>query len=153
MRLISFPAGGVAGAVRSVISTICSAVYSTVLANRLAETIPAQVPPALVSAGLPSSSVPDFIAGLTSGSFEAVAGLTDTIQAAGIRAYQEANADAFRTVAYTSIAFTGVGIVLACFVSNVEHRMSDDIAATLHDRRTEKVVGESRLRSDEGIAA
>jgi hypothetical protein len=103
---------GMAGSIRSSISTICSSVYVAVLTNRLAETIPADVPPAVISAGVPASSVPKFIAGFTTGNFSSVQGLTGEITAVGVRAYKEANASAYSTVFYTSIAFTGLAIII-----------------------------------------
>jgi hypothetical protein len=103
---------GMAGSIRSAISTICSLVYVALLTNRLAETIPADVPPAVVSAGLPASSVPVFITGITTGNFTGVEGLTDEITAVGVAAYKMANASAYATVFYTSVAFSGLAIII-----------------------------------------
>ncbi|OBT94080.1 hypothetical protein VE01_07168 [Pseudogymnoascus verrucosus] len=136
-------ATGVAGSSRSFISTICSTVYTVILSNRLAQTIPAQVPPALVQAGLPETSVPAFIAAITAGetAWEAVVGLTPAIQAIGIRAYQEASSDAFKTVFLSTIAFSGVGIILTIFAPNVDHLLTNDVTVTLHEKATEDIVG------------
>ncbi|OBT52119.1 hypothetical protein VE04_06965 [Pseudogymnoascus sp. 24MN13] len=133
----------VPGSSRSFISTICSTVYTVILSNRLAQTIPAQVPPALVQAGLPETSVPAFIAAITAGetAWEAVVGLTPAIQAIGIRAYQEASSDAFKTVFLSTIAFSGVGIILTIFAPNVDHLLTNDVTVTLHEKATEDIVG------------
>lgn len=114
------------------------------LANRLTSTITSEVPPALVQAGLPATSVADFIAAIAVGTpdaFAAVQGITADITAVGLRAHKVANADAYRTVFLTTIAFSGLALVLSFFVPNVEHRMTGDVAATLHNRGDENVVG------------
>lgn len=59
------------------------------------------------SSWLPSSSVSAFIEGFTTGSFLDVPGLTQSILAAGTQAY--------RTVFYLTISFTGVGSYLELF--------------------------------------
>lgn len=138
-------ATGVMGALRSVMGSICTAVYTAVLQNRLAETVAAQVPQAVIGAGLPSQSVQSFLQALTSGSKQAldtVKGLTPQILEIGEAVYKHAAADAFRTVFLTSIAFGGVGIILSFFTPNVDHRMTNEVAAILnqglHDRQQPK---------------
>jgi hypothetical protein len=129
---------GAAGSIRSAISSVASAVYLTVLANRLTERIPALVPPALTGAGLPASSVPAFMAGLTSGSFTKVVGLNDNILAAGLRAYKVANSQAYSTVFYTTIAFTGTAVIISFFSPNVDEKMTKDVAVTLDREQAER---------------
>ena len=60
---------GTAGSIRSAISSVGSTVFISVLSNRLSETIPAEVPPADVAAGLPADSASAFLGGFTSGNF------------------------------------------------------------------------------------
>lgn len=111
--------------------------FTTVLSNRLAQTIPAKVPPAVIEAGLPESSVAAFIAALQAGSasaFESVAGVTPQIIAVGVRAYQEASSAAFKTVFLTTIAFSGVGIILTLVAPNVDHLLSKDVNVTVNER-------------------
>ncbi|KAL2756682.1 hypothetical protein ACRALDRAFT_2101844 [Sodiomyces alcalophilus JCM 7366] len=135
-------ASGVAGSIRFLISSVAATVYNVVLSNRLAAEIPAQVPEALVSAGLPESSVADFMTGLTTGSFEGVAGLTDKILAIGQRAYQVANNDAYRTVFLTNIAFSAVAIFCAVMMPDMDRYMTSKVAATLHQGKEKKLLGE-----------
>ncbi|CAK7203588.1 hypothetical protein SEUCBS139899_006325 [Sporothrix eucalyptigena] len=138
---------GLAGSIRNTISTIGTAVYTVILSNRLAQTIPAEVPPALVSAGLPSSSVADFITAYASGSAAALAavpGINSTILEAGTFAYKHASADAYRTVFLSTIAFSGVAIIFAFFTADGTKRMTRDVAATLHQRSNVRLVGEGR---------
>jgi hypothetical protein len=122
---------GAAGSVRSAISSVASAVYLTVLSNRLTQTIPTVVPPAVIAAGLPSSSVPTFLQGFTTGSFSGVEGLTDAILAVGTQAYKTASAQAYSTVFYTTIAFTGIAVVISFFSPNVDDKMTGEVAVTL----------------------
>jgi hypothetical protein len=119
-------------------------VFTTVLANRLAQTIPEKVPPAVIAAGLPESSVAAFIAAFQAGSqsaFDAVAGITPQIQAIGTRAYQEANSQAFSTVFLTTIAFSGIGIILTVFTPNIDHLLTREVNITLNSKETKSVIG------------
>ncbi|KAL4861631.1 fungal trichothecene efflux pump [Aspergillus spectabilis] len=128
-------AGGMGGSVRSAISAVASVIYVTILSNRLGDTIPERVPEALTGAGLPSSSVADFIAYLTAGNSAALSsleGVTPSILEAGRRAYQLACVDSYRTVYLSTIAFSAVAVVVAAFTPNTEKLMTNRIAATLH---------------------
>ncbi|KIV98822.1 uncharacterized protein PV09_09435 [Verruconis gallopava] len=134
-------AGGLAGSVRSIISSVLQAVYVSILTNRLESTIPAEVPPALIKAGLPASSVADFIKAITSGTataFASVPGATSDIIAVGLRAYKQANADAYRTVYLSTIAFSAVAVILTWWAPNTDHLMTGKVAATLHHQRQEE---------------
>jgi len=124
---------GLAGSMRSAISTVASTVYIVVLTNRLNTTIPGVVIPAVVSAGLPQSSVSSFLGGFTSGSFAGVEGLTPAITAIGLRAYKDANAQAYSTVFLTTLGFSGIAIILSFFNPNVDDKMTNEIAATLNN--------------------
>ena len=128
-------AAGIAGSSRSAISTVASTVYSVVLTLRLGQTLPSVVPAAVVKAGLPASSVADYMAAIAAGgsakALAAVKGLTPEILAIGARAYQVAYSDAYRTIFLTSIAFGGCGIICSFFVPNIEQFMTDAVAATL----------------------
>jgi hypothetical protein len=134
-------AGGVAGAIRGAISAISLSVYTAVLTNRLTTTVATRVPTALTGAGLPASSVEGFIAAISVGTpqaFSQVPGVTDRIIAVGVRAYQVANAEAYRTVYLSTIAFSGLGLILTLFAKNTEKLMLDSVAATLHGEGTER---------------
>ncbi|KAF9895194.1 hypothetical protein FE257_000096 [Aspergillus nanangensis] len=123
---------GMGGSIRATISTIASSIYVVVLNNRLAITVPAEVPNAVIEAGLPASSVAAFLMGFTTGNFDGVPGLTPQILTIGNAAYKMASAHAYQTVFYTSIAFTGVAVIMAFWSPSVDDKMTGDIAATLH---------------------
>ncbi|KAL5363379.1 fungal trichothecene efflux pump [Aspergillus floccosus] len=127
---------GMAGSIRSTISTVASSVYVVVLNNRMAQTIPTEVPPVLIEAGLPQSSVAAFLEGLSTGSFNGIQGLTPHIQEVGVHAYKVASSHAFKTVYLTSIAFTGVAIILSFWAPTVDDKLTGQVAATLHQANT-----------------
>lgn len=132
---------GVGATTRAIGATIATAIYIVVLSNRLATTIPALVPPALIDAGLPTSSVEGFIHGITVGSFEGVDGVTPEIIAVGTSAYKQAQVEAFRTIFLVSIAFVGSIIVLSLFFPDLEKKMTDDVGALLRGKEErEKVI-------------
>lgn len=129
-------AGGMAGSIRAAICAVLVAVYTTTLTNRLTTTIPKRVPPALIDAGLPPSSIEAFMLAIGAGTaeaFEAIPGVTNEIIAAGVSAYKWANSDAFKTVYLTTIAFSGLAIALSFFAPNTEEYMSEKVVATLNN--------------------
>ncbi|KAI1612560.1 fungal trichothecene efflux pump [Exophiala viscosa] len=132
---------GMAGSIRSAISTVASSVYVVVLTNRLKTTIPAEVPKAVVAAGLPASSVVAFLTGFTTGDFSNIPGLTPKILATGTAAYKLASAHAYSTVFLTSIAFTGVALIITIWAPNVDDKLTVEVATTLHEKAG-TIVGE-----------
>lgn len=71
---------------------------------------------------------------LTSGSAEAlqaVPGITANIIAAGSTAYKQANADSYRTVYLSTIAFTGVACLLSYWAPDTEKYLNEGVAAKL----------------------
>lgn len=93
-------AGGLSGSVRSFGAVIAIAVLTTTLSNRLKTTIPANVVPISEQAGLPASSIPALISGLsgtTALNSIMVPGLTPHIVDMASQAYKAANAQAYRT--------------------------------------------------------
>lgn len=118
-------ASGLAGSIRFFISSISATVYTVILSNRLSDEIANQVPKAIAKAGLPSSSVTDFLTGLTTGiGFDQVDGVTDSIIAAGVRAYKEANASTYRTVFFGEHYVLGCGC--DCFAVVARRRLAFD---------------------------
>jgi len=132
---------GVAGSIRSTVSTIGSAIYTVILTNRLGKTIPNEIPPKLIAAGLPTSSVGEFLSAIAIGTpaaFNNVPGLTPSIEAIGIAAYKVASSHAYQTVFFSNIAFSVLCVICACFTPNVEDRMTDKVVATLHHNDEEE---------------
>lgn len=126
---------GVAGSARSTISTVASTIYEVILTSRVKSRLGSQIPPALTSAGLPATSVEDYMAAIAAGSesaLSAVSGITSSIKKAGTLAYRNAYMDAYRTIFYVSIAFGGMAILVSFWIPNVEEHMTGNVAATLH---------------------
>ncbi|KAF2812479.1 uncharacterized protein BDZ99DRAFT_343145, partial [Mytilinidion resinicola] len=101
--------GGTVGTVRAGLCAVLIAIYVTVFTNRLTTTVSKEVPPALIAAGLPATSIADFLTAFTTGATDLlmiVPGDTASVIAAGSASYKQANADAYRTVYLTTIAFS-----------------------------------------------
>ncbi|KAF2808981.1 MFS general substrate transporter [Mytilinidion resinicola] len=144
-------AAGIAGSSRSAISTVASTIYSVVLATRVGETIPSQVPVAVIAAGLPATSVADYMTAIAAGGspklLAAVKGLTPKVLAAGSVAYKHAYMDAYRTIFLVSIAFGGLAIIASIFIPDIDKLMTRSVAATLQGRKgDEETVGEKYHR-------
>jgi len=140
---------GLGGSLRSFVSTLASTVYTVVLTNRLATTIPRQVPPALIQAGLPANSTTAFMAAYSNGTqaaFDAVPGITPEIIEIGLRAYEFANSAAFKTVFLTTISFMGVGVIISAFCPDIDKLMTKEVSLTLHSRNDEGLLGEKQKR-------
>jgi MFS family permease len=133
-------AGSLATTSRAFISAILQAVYTTIFSNRLPTTIAANVPSALTAAGLPASSVQQFLAAIVAGSaatIKAVPGVSDAITAAGLHAYKVANAEAYKTVYLSTIAFSVIGLISAFLTTDMDDFMSDKVAVTLANEDNE----------------
>lgn len=131
---------GIAATMRGVIATFGTTIYIVVLTNRLETTIPQQVPGALIEAGLPASSIPAFIAGISKGSFAGVPGVTQSIISVGVLAYKQALVLAYRTVFLTTLAFSGLILVLSIFYPNFDNRMPNETVAILRGRKQRAAV-------------
>jgi len=134
---------GVAGSIRSAVSTIASTIYTVILTNRLQKTIPTEVAPKLIAAGLPSSSVALFLSAITArtpGAFAKVPGITEAIESIGIATYKDASSHAYQTVFYSTIAFSVLAVAMSFLTPSVEEMMTDRVIATLHHHRDEEAL-------------
>jgi hypothetical protein len=134
---------GITGSVRGGVSTIGTAIYTVILSNKLAKYIPATVIPAVTQAGLPASSVPQFLGALGgTGNLTTVPGINPTITTIGMAAYKIATVKAYQMVFFSTIAFGGVGIILALCSPNVDNQMTNKVATTLHGKGEAVVAAE-----------
>lgn len=124
---------GVASAMRTVISTSSATVYTAILNNRLATTIPVTMTGALVQAGLPSSSVANFISTIETNpaQLSKIPGATSQIIAVGMEAFKSANAKAYTTVYLSTIAFSGVGVIFSLLTPKIESKLTDKVTTRL----------------------
>ena len=141
---------GMAGSIRSAISTVAASVYVVVLTNRLGETIPSEVPAAVINAGLPAKSAAAFLGAFATGDFTVVPGINPHIISVGLAAYKVASAHAYKTVFLTSIAFSGIAVVITMWAPNVGDKMTSQVATTLHAKEGQ-VVGESNVTNEEKV--
>lgn len=128
-------AGGLATAGRASIAAVCQTVYNTILSNRLLVTIPQIVVPAVTAAGLPRESVQALLTALnlnTPAAWAAVPGLSLEITAVAVEANKYAYAAAYKTVFLSSLAFTGLSVVMSLLSPNVDNLMTGKVSATLH---------------------
>lgn len=89
--------------------------------------------------------MPALLQGFTTGSFDGVEGLNPTILAVATRAYKFANAHAYSTVFYTTIAFSGIAVLLSFWSPNVDEKMTGQIAVTLHRNEKESPSGDDKV--------
>lgn len=130
---------GLSASGRAFGGALATTIFSTVLTNRLKTTIPALVPAAVVKAGLPQTSVPlllEVFQELLPA--DKVPGLTPSIMAIGMDAYQTASAQAYKTCFLTSIAFTGLGLIAVLFCEDVDPKSDHIVAKELHSKSDEK---------------
>lgn len=66
----------------------------------------------------------------------------------GSLAWKQANADAYRTVFFSNIAFSGVAIVCSLLLPDVDHLLTAQVATTLHRVRVEEVEDGQEKRSE-----
>jgi hypothetical protein len=139
-------AGGFSGAMRNSLSAIATVIYSTILSNRLASTIPANVYPAAINAGLPVSSLESLVLaldGTISLSVDTIPGLTSAIIREATDAYKLANAQAYRTVFLSTLGFGLLGVILVWFSVGVPVGQENFVAAHIHKRNEERQEKES----------
>ncbi|KEF62896.1 uncharacterized protein A1O9_00870 [Exophiala aquamarina CBS 119918] len=119
---------------RSIFAAVFTAIFSAVLTNRLPGELASKVPPAIIAAGLPPTSVEAFIAALTSGDTEAlqqVAGVTAEIIGAGVLALQQSYANAIRVIFIIVSAFGALAVVFAAFIDDLKSGMNYRVEAPM----------------------
>lgn len=134
-------ASGIAGSTRFLIASIAATVYTVILTNETAKKVPSRVISAVEGAGLSESGAQSFLTALTAGSssaLEQVPGITDRIIAIGTRAYQDGSASAYGVVFLSTIAWTAVGVIATLVLPNVDHLLTEQVAATLRKGKNEK---------------
>jgi hypothetical protein len=117
---------------RAFASTIFVAIYGAALGPRLAVNIPGTVPPAILQAGLPLTSIASFMAALTSNDKPAladVAGVTPEIIAIGRKALRQAWADSLRVIYVIAASFGVVACIGSLFLGNMKRTMKYHVDA------------------------
>jgi hypothetical protein len=147
--------GGVLGAIRSSAGAIATAMYSSILASESSKYLPQYVGPAVTSAGLPESSVPALLAGLATGNFSGVAGISQSISLAAAEAAKVAYSRSYTTVFLCTLPFGAILLVASVFAPNVEDYLTDEVARRLHMPGEEKpeVTKKDFFEEDQEIEA
>lgn len=131
-------ATGVLGSIRGLGGAVAQALYSSVYSNKLTDFIPKYVVPAATAAGLSEDALPGLFAGIAAGNLTGVAGVDDQVAAAVGGAMVTANTKAFQIVFYTTIPFSVILVIAACFVPNVEKYLTQNVAKRLQDNQFRK---------------
>jgi hypothetical protein len=139
-------ATGVLGSIRAVGGAVAQALYVSILTTKAAKFVPEYVAPAVTEAGLPASSLPSLFAGLTTGNFTAVPGITPQIIAAAGAQTTRAYFEAFHYVFYATIPFGALLVAAAFFVPNMEKYLTSNVGKRLQRMGTKD--GEAREGQD-----
>ncbi|KAJ7118832.1 major facilitator superfamily domain-containing protein [Mycena epipterygia] len=123
-------ATGLAFSARAIGGAFGSAILDAIINNKLAS-YDADVGAAAVAAGLPASSVPALLQGLTSGMLTAVPGISGAIITAATDASHNAYARAYRFAWIPVIPFVLVAMVCIACLRGVEELMTEHVEATV----------------------
>ncbi|KAI2469550.1 trichothecene efflux pump [Annulohypoxylon bovei var. microspora] len=130
-------ASGLLASIRSAGGSIAVSVYSSILSNRLATTVPANVGPAAVAAGLSEDNVPALVASILKSKLGSFPGLTPEIQAAVTSALPTAYSQAFKTVYLASLGFGAIAIVGCLFSKDAQKHLTDKVQRKMNGKRIE----------------
>jgi hypothetical protein len=133
-------ASGLLASIRSAGGSIAVAVYSTILQNRLQTTLPANIGPVAIAAGLPIGQVPALVAAAKAGKLVAFPGITEQITSAVTGVLPEAYAEAFKTVYLASLGFGAIAIVGCLFAKDAQKHLTDGVARKMHSGKDIKHV-------------
>ncbi|TGJ82061.1 hypothetical protein E0Z10_g6707 [Xylaria hypoxylon] len=125
-------ASGLLASIRSAGGSIAVTVYSTILSNRLKYTVPTNIGPAAVAAGLPEDQVPALATAVISGTLAKFPGLTTDITQAVSAVIPTAYSQAFQTVYLASFGFGAIAIVGCLFAKDARDLLTDKVERKMH---------------------
>ncbi|OAG37836.1 hypothetical protein AYO21_07942 [Fonsecaea monophora] len=128
-------AGGLAAVTRYAGALIATTVFSTILNNTLTSEAVKRVIPAAEAAGASQAVAQQVLSALPLGAdaLAKIQGATTAIIAAAGSAFTESYVKATQTVALTSIAFGGVGVISALFLEDITAKMTPKIEVFLEN--------------------
>lgn len=106
---------------------------STLLGTQSVKYLKEYIPPAAVSAGLPTSSLSSLFTALSTGDLSGVPGINLAIQIAAEKATQMAYSRTFRIVYLSMLPFGVCLIVAAVFSPNMEEYLTDEVPRRLQE--------------------
>jgi hypothetical protein len=118
-----------------IMSAIFTAVFLAILNNKVPGELQNHVVPAALSAGLPSSSIPDLFAAITNGTtaaIQAVPGINAQIIVDVANATTDAYAAAYAFVYYTAMAVGLFGLILSCFMRDMDVYLTGHIPKQIY---------------------
>lgn len=121
---------------RAVAATVFTAIFSAASSERLKSNIISYVSKAALSAGLPLSSVQDFVQAIVGNDEAALAkvqGATGPVIAAGIAGLKQAFADSFRIVFIIAAPFGALACLLCFFLDDQSKEMNYRVDAPVED--------------------
>ena len=121
---------------RAIAGAVFSAIYAAAFNSRLTNYLPKYVAKAALAAGLPASSLPEFIEALSTGDTQALAnitGVTPSVIAQGARALQQAFADSLRIVFIIAVPFGAVAAIGCWFLGDVRNTMNYHVDAPVEE--------------------
>jgi len=136
---------GFFGSCRNIIGTIATSIFVSINGNRVSQTMASNVPPAVINAGLPASSVPLLFQAAKNGTtaaIQSVPGITPTIIAAFSRAQRDSYSQSFQTVYYVSIAFGSLAIIASYWAPNVDSLLTGFLNKRVDGVKTTSVMEE-----------
>ncbi|KAI1816844.1 fungal trichothecene efflux pump [Poronia punctata] len=131
-------ASGLLASIRSAGGSVAVTVYSTILSNRLAYTIPNNVGPVAVAAGLPEAQVPALSKAIIAGSLAKFPGLTKSVSEAVTKVLPTAYSQAFKTVYLASFGFGAIAIVGCLFAKDARELLTDKVERKMHGAKLGK---------------
>ncbi|OAG44818.1 hypothetical protein AYO21_00779 [Fonsecaea monophora] len=127
---------GVSNGLRVLAGGVATAIYNSIMANQQAKLHARDIPPAVLDAGLPRSSLATLMSVVASGgstaSLQKIPGVTSGVLAALADAEKDALAGSVKLVFLVSLAFGGVGIVATFFIKNVDSQLNNVVNRRLH---------------------
>lgn len=143
-------ASGLLGSMRSTLGSVALAIFTSILSTRKASEIPPRLHTLAELDSLPASSITALLKAGLAGAVSTIAAIpgipTDRV-ATYIRAIQEGNVNAFRTVFLSSLAFGGIATICALLTKNFSNHFNNTVERRLQavgkKQHVEKEVEES----------
>jgi hypothetical protein len=128
-------AGGLCGVMRFVGGSLAQAIYTTILVNKQTSEAQKLIPKAVLAAGLPPSSLQDFMAAFPANTTQLgqITGVNSAVLAAAGQAFKYSYAHALKILALVSVAFGGLAIAVCLAVENIDAKMNDQIEVFLEN--------------------
>ncbi|KAI0203560.1 fungal trichothecene efflux pump [Astrocystis sublimbata] len=120
-------ASGLLASIRSAGGSIAVTVYSTILSNRLQFTVPNNIGPVAIAAGLPEEQVPALAKAAIGGTLAKFPGLTDPVAKAVSSVLPTAYSQAFQTVYLASFGFGAIAILGCLFAKDARDLLTDKV--------------------------